>query len=298
MALTHVGIDLTGGGTALDALTGGSTNDIGRALTDGVLFIYRLNTALTKSDDAPQIIDLDTGSGALSLLLPYVGPGFFIRPQFDWASSTTINIKKGGVYHLQKSSGDNDHLSAWINADITGYTVSNRATSDETFLYLDYSAIETNGHGVISSGEIISSTSAPTWDGARGGWYNGDDRCIFPLYCDSSGNLTWYAHKGNRIYVDHDRSGDFAVSASYSTSWANATMVAPPCAEEIMLTADVSLYYRQPDYAGSASLGYYNPVNANIQVPMDSSQQIEFRHASTSGTANFYPVFYTLGRGI
>ena len=66
-------------------------------------------------------------------------------------------------------------------ADETGTGWAGIGASNTVYLYL------------VPAGAAISwlySTTAPTWDTAKQGWYNGNNRAIFQLFKDSSGNYT------------------------------------------------------------------------------------------------------------
>jgi hypothetical protein len=71
-----------------------------------------------------------------------------------------------------------------IDGDVVTVTGTNEsigglvaiANDNDVYIYFD-----------VSAGTFEASTTAPTFNTALGGWYNGDDRALFKLYKDGSG---------------------------------------------------------------------------------------------------------------
>lgn len=103
------------------------------------------------------------------------------------------------------AGGDNDDSS------------SIAAASTWHYIYLDDSAIVTQGVGLIDADCFLNSTTAPTWSATGHGWYNGSDRCIFAVRTTSGGGaLEDMYHKGGD-YVQFGSQITTALSAQNIT---------------------------------------------------------------------------------
>jgi hypothetical protein len=81
-------------------------------------------------------------------------------------------VKVGSVFE------NNSAFFQVTTSDITPTGYSGISNSTTFYLYFDESATA-----------FIYSATAPTWNDARQGWYNGDDRALFSMYKDSGGTL-------------------------------------------------------------------------------------------------------------
>lgn len=118
------------------------------------------------------------------------------RAQFAPVSNTQLSLASGGyIHHGTKSQ------VLLIESTLT-HTITSPGTSQWQYLYLDDSAIVSAGTGDITGTEVINSTTTPTYDGIKKGWYNGLDLCIFADYINGSGFATPFYHDGNYVALD------------------------------------------------------------------------------------------------
>lgn len=78
----------------------------------------------------------------------------------------------------QGSSFDSKGVPVDIGSDLTPTGYAGISNSTTFYVYWDESA-----------GSFIYSATVPTWTPLYQGWYNGDDRALFSMYKDSTGNL-------------------------------------------------------------------------------------------------------------
>ena len=93
-------------------------------------------------------------------------PGAVERPNFAWASITTITISAGMYNH----NGSTEQLVHW-ESEIT-FTVGNGGSNSDSsnidqnitqYLYIDDSAIVTGDSRTLTASEFLNSVTAPTW---------------------------------------------------------------------------------------------------------------------------------------
>jgi hypothetical protein len=107
-----------------------------------------------------------------------------------------------GHINIGLTNFDNDSLPAIAQGskcEIGGsyfFAASDQAvTGSATASSVNYIYIETDG-------DVVWSTTAPTWDDTKSGWYNGTDRAVARLYRDGSSNyLDKYVYSQNQISV-------------------------------------------------------------------------------------------------
>ena len=95
------------------------------------------------------------------------------------------------AYILSASSGSISTAEVQMYADVAGSNPSSSVigTSRHQYIYLDDSAIVTNGTTTVTASEIVNKTAAPTYNAAKGGYYNGQDRCIGWAYASASSGV-------------------------------------------------------------------------------------------------------------
>ena len=115
--------------------------------------------------------------------------GHVTRPLFDYTATCKVVIY-AGAYEI------GNKLQRFTSAT----TIETTNTSDKTwhYFYLDESAVTTAATDYLTSAEIYTSTTAPTWSDTLMGWYNDSDRCIFGVMGDSTdgGQLLDFIHDG------------------------------------------------------------------------------------------------------
>ena len=169
--------------------------------------------------------------------------GDFNRTKIVSASDTTVTLTAAKYHH----AGTTDQVVYWADtgAGIT-FTVGSggsNSLSDDLgadewhYIYLDDSAIVTAASNVISNTELLNDTTAPTWNGAKYGWYSGSDRCIGAFYSDADSDILEMHHDGGRLVQYADAQTDRAAAASVASDWSTeVTLTIPACCREALVT--------------------------------------------------------------
>lgn len=121
----------------------------------------------------------------------------------SYSSSTAINIG-GGMWALTGTTNRHVTLSAQTTFTL-GSAGSNSSSTDLGasqihYIYLDDSAIEAADSNALTASEFINTTTAPSYNHAKAGWYNGNDRCIGAVLTDSSNAIVEFYIKGKHYY--------------------------------------------------------------------------------------------------
>jgi len=140
-------------------------------------------------------------------------PGLVIRPKFTWKDADEIYISPG-VYHHQ---GTTEQLVYW-DSQLTfqfGSGGSNAGSddlsaSDHFYVFLDDSAIVTQGAALLDAGCFIAKDAANVtveWNAAKHGWYETtatSDRCIFSVLTSGASAVLEFFHDGDFVaYADY-----------------------------------------------------------------------------------------------
>ena len=191
---------------------------------------------------------------------------------YSWDSQLTFQIGSGGSNAASSAAG----------------------TSQWQYLYMDDSAISASP---LVAASFLNSTTAPTYNQSKHGWYNSSDRCIFAFYIDSDGTIKQFFHNGGD-YVMHSfevDEGGMGSGGSYSTK----TLIGLPAFAirgEMNFyvygtTATVSSqYWRVTGTTGQHVLSRIEDDEAefvvnNVTIYTNGSQQIDILR----NTATVYP---------
>jgi hypothetical protein len=169
-------------------------------------------------------------------------PGIVMRPKFEYKDSDEIYIGPG-VYH---HSGTVEQLVYW---DSRLTKLSTQSGDTWVYLYLDDSAIVTAGTNLLTATEFIVTTTAPTWNASKHGWYNSgvpNDRCIFAFYNTNviSADITQFFHDGGDCVLYANEISD--LYADIDLTWTDVTLTIP----EFSIMAQVNLHL---DNAGAGN---------------------------------------------
>jgi hypothetical protein len=162
--------------------------------------------------------------------------GSLNRSQFDHSSDTVLLIGAGQYDHDGTTVQDvywNSQISFTIGSGGSNSGSSAAGTSQWQYLYLDDSAIVTQGAALLDADCFLNSTTAPTYSQTKHGWYSGSDRCIFAFYIDSDGDISEFYHDGNEA-VGYGT--PFSTSINSSSSWQTATLTLPSFATKALTT--------------------------------------------------------------
>jgi hypothetical protein len=213
-------------------------------------------------------------------------------------------MKLNGTFVYQHAGTTTQILSG---ADVTFTRSDTSSTAQFNYLYIDDSAVVTAGNTTITASELISSPTAPTLSTTKGGFYNGNDRCIYAFKQDASNDIYRegrIAQLGNPGTVRTDYTSQFVniSGAAYGTGWHAYTFSADylprPCGPAGLA---VGQYI---EVGGSHSTMYVGPnsqdwdmfiVNSPwfTNAPVDSSGQINLR--SDYAHSSYTHIFYTRG---
>lgn len=119
--------------------------------------------------------------------------GYTKRSKFVYnGAATAYTIKVGAGRYMVK-----DKIAQW-GSELTTTAIAMPAANTWYYLYLDYSAI-TSGTAITAT-ELIWASTAPTYSHVLGGWYNGDDLCIFAVRSNEApDNIYVFYHDGGEL---------------------------------------------------------------------------------------------------
>ena len=230
--------------------------------------------------------------------------GSLNRSQFDHSSDTVLLIGAGQYDHDGTTVQDvywNSQISFTIGSGGSNSGSSAAGTSQWQYLYLDDSAIVTQGAALLDADCFLNSTTAPTYSQTKHGWYSGSDRCIFAFYIDSDGDIEKWFHDGGdyAMYANQWSEGGMSANASYATKTITGMPAFAIKGEMNFFVngngATVSAqYWRVTGTTGTHYLSKVEDDEAefvvnNVTVYTDSSRQIDV----LTNTATVYP--YTAG---
>jgi hypothetical protein len=229
----------------------------------------------------------------------------FRRSIFTYnGDSTAYTIKVGGGWYYVK-----DKLAKWTSELTTG-AISSPVADTHYYLYLDYSAI-TSGTNITAS-ELIWSSTAPSYSYVYGGWYNGDDRCIFAVTSNAvPSNIYAFNHDGGDcIYWESDHTLVYGCTPSDSYCDVDASLYMPSFSTIGYFTAYVvyvdgeALFRIRTNGRTDGYRTLYTHTNServlnSLFVPTDSSQIIEIGfNAARNNTVNMFIIGWCFPGGM
>ncbi len=164
--------------------------------------------------------------------------------------ATAYTVKLGAAFYHVK-----DKVAKWV-AELTTAAIGTPIAATWYYLYLDYSAITSWTN--ITNAALIWSTTAPTKSHTLGGgYYNGDDRCIFAVLTNAAPtNILEFFHSGDLVLYA-DLINDFA-AADLATDWTDeVTLTIPAFARKALVTfiyaynAAANMFWRTEGQTGT-----------------------------------------------
>lgn len=233
--------------------------------------------------------------------------GFAQRPHFGRIDANTIRLAGGCAYEVGGSIVNTPQ-------DVTFSVGSNgsNATSDDlsmTQAEWHYLYIAAGASGTFTAADLFNSTSAPTWDAAKQGWYDtGGNRCVYAFYNAGNGVVYTFENRKDRTFL---------YSYLISNLWGTDV-------DDIFVDVDFDapafctlvLAYISPVFAGQELNVFYRPKgsigesvllggSANIRLsnvmplPVSESQKGEVRFgASDEAVLYFATNGFVLPRGM
>ena len=228
--------------------------------------------------------------------------GWRIRPIFTRDSTTTIKLN--GTFAYQHAGTTTQILTG---ADVTFTRSDTSGTMQMNYLYIDDSAVVTAGNTIITASELISSPTAPTLDTTKGGFYNGNDRCIYAFKQDASDDIFRWTRSpqyGNPGVVRVDYTNQFVnVSGTdYNTAWHGYTFdsnwLPRPCGPSGLAIGLLC------EFGGSHSTIWVGPNTQDwdaffvgspfwTNCPVDDTGKLQVR--SDYSHSSYTHIFYTRG---
>lgn len=270
---------------------------------DTDLLTLSLPASTTISAFIKTLLDDSTASAARSTL-GTIGLDLFTglvdRAQFTHSNDTDILIGAFRYHHVGTTTQilySDAQLTFVIGPGGSNGDSSAIGTSQWMYIYLDDSAIVTAGTNVVTESEIVASTTAPTYSQTNHGWYNGDDRCIFAVYIDGSGDIVEFFHDGGVAVFYADMVADLA-HTDIDTTWTDVTLTIPGfstradvSSEQVYTATDDTFYWRTNgqtgttghNVTGSAQAGQSGGTNT-FPVITDSSQIIEVKCSASNAS--------------
>ncbi|MGK7346286.1 MAG: hypothetical protein ACNS63_10825 [Candidatus Nitrospinota bacterium M3_3B_026] len=233
--------------------------------------------------------------------------GEYLRCGFDWGSATTVKINSG-YYELGGVMREvTSQLTFTFGPGGSNPDSSALGASQWHYFYLDASAIGSNT--TLTAAMFLNSTTAPSYDQAKRGHYNGSDRCVFAFRTDGAGQIKEFSHGGDR--VRYNESINVALGLTPSTTWTDVTLTIPAIssAGDITLNtyyvdADAGVYIRPNGTSGGGNFvdkaRTDNQYSTNPAIAYtDSSQIIEVcMSVATSDQVNIYTQGWFLPEGM
>ncbi len=229
--------------------------------------------------------------------------GYVSRSSFDYSSATQILIG-AGEYEVDDGSAPTNYywdsqITFTIGSGGSNAASSAAGTSQWQYLYIDDSAISASP---LVAASFLNSTTAPTYNQTKHGWYNGSDRCIFAFYIDSSGDIEKWFHDGGD-YVMFSTNFNNGRTAGPNGSYQAITIMMPAFTikAECNFYIDAQLgsrsyqYWRVTGSGGEHLLGRTEDDDAeyvvnNVTVYTNSSHQVD---CLNNNAPSIYP--YTAG---
>lgn len=255
-------------------------------LTKGALEDIQADVATNTSDIATNTADVATVLAA-TVANALIGLGLVRRPKFTWKDADEIHLS-AGVYEHRGTSNQFVYWSSQLTIPLAG--ASNSAVY---YLYLDDSAIVSAGTNLLTASEFLFSTTKPTWSESKHGQYNGEDRCIFAVKTDGSGDIEEFFHDGGDYVSLADYVQDLTIT-DIDDIWTEVTVSAPGFSTKAKVNFHINYYTANWTYwRTKGQTGTYghiiafdgsapNQHNVAVTVFMDNSQKIELKHTSSA----------------
>jgi hypothetical protein len=150
------------------------------------------------------------------------------RSKFVWSGDAIITIGAGAYHHVGTSTQVvywNSSLAFTVGSGGSNALSEDLGASEWHYLYLDDTAIITQGAALLDADCFVNNTTAPSWSTTKHGWYNGSDRCIFAFYSDGDSDILEFFH--NDDLVLYASPVEDRAAAALSTTQTDLTLSLP-----------------------------------------------------------------------
>ena len=132
------------------------------------------------------------------------------RPVFTWKDADEIYIDPFVMHHqgtTEQVVSCDAQLTFQFGSGGSNADSDDLANNDWFYIYIDDSAVVTEGTAVISETELVALTEEPEWDDARHcyvGQTNAEDRFVVAFKTGGSADISEFKHDGGRLieYAD------------------------------------------------------------------------------------------------
>jgi len=217
-------------------------------------------------------------------------PGSILaRPKFTWKDADEIYIDPFTLHHqgtTEQIVNSDAQLTFQFGSGGSNSDSDDLANNDFYYLYIDDSAVVTEGTAVISETELVAITEEPEWDAARHCWVgqtNAEDRCIGAFRVGGSADVLEFFHDGGRLihYGDSVEESTTAVTSSW-TEYTTTVITLGEFSVFCSFSTD-SLFTRPSDSAATDGMKITTTTHKMIKGPLPvgaSDQALDFK---TSG---------------
>ena len=282
-----------GASNDLDNIDGGNLIDLDVALTEenGVAYRHMLDADGNVAEQSPSIIVPDTTpTTKVWQHMPDsidIRRGFLVRPKFTWVNVNTITIGPG-AYHT--FDGTNHRIVYW-KSDLS-YTVVTNGAPDWVYIYIDESAVDTlvvnAGSALLTATQFVDAATEPAWSAAKGGFYNGSDRCIFAGYSVAN-DIVEFFHDGNTVFFADGIENQAAVDIDAAFTDIGALIIPKFTTKGIVsfTASGITWWWRTNGQSGATGHKIIESAQSlltmGIEVMTDSSQVIEMKASAGNG---------------
>lgn len=160
------------------------------------------------------------------------------RPKFNYVDTDTIQLEGGGRYYhigtLEQMLEINANLSFDFGSGGSNAASEDVGASEWMYLYIDNSALSGL---VLTAAQLLNNTTAPTYDPAKQGHYNGLDLCIGAFWFNGSSQIEPFVNHGDELILWQDQASLF--DADPLTGFTQAvTLRLPAFNEKALITFD------------------------------------------------------------
>lgn len=225
--------------------------------------------------DKYYFIRYDAASGDFQMIVkPEDGIGFARTPMTEYSSATDIKIGNGEYDIIGATVG---RMRVYWKSQLT-YSYTTLAASTWSYLYIDESSL-TPGVSLLTNANFIDSIVAPVYNHAKGGWYNGDDRCITASY-GTGANVQRQFYHATSNYIEWGNDINIYGPTDVDLAWLTVTAIAPAFCSQVELWAlmgagtpgDAKMSTRVKGSSGNGK--YITEINSNSDFDSNTYSQL------------------------
>ena len=294
---TITNADIASGATISDSklLTITSSSKVSNSATTATS--ANVSNAIVSRDSSGDFAASDISATSLSgdgVGITNMVPGFITGAYLNYVNTTQIQITAGNI----EVNGKLGKLSS----NVTHTMTSLHGSYDFHYIYIDDSQ-STYPNGL----DIYDSTTSPSYNGAKGGWYSGNDRCIGVILSVGSPTVFEFHSSGTTImYKTHvvlDTTGtaDGLPYQFSSPTWSNTPVNTVEMHFEVYVNDTNSTFQRDLFLSDGSSRvvcgGYYwGRCNLTIRNPRGSRTVLYQNESDDNSGYGSYLKGYTYER--